>query len=39
MGNLSDPRVFTQSIVDIIPKTIALAAPPYSYYYWSLLII
>jgi hypothetical protein len=30
MGHLSDTRVFSQSILDIIPKTIALAAPPYS---------
>jgi hypothetical protein len=30
MGHLSDTRVFTKSILDIIKKTIALAAPPYS---------
>jgi hypothetical protein len=30
MGHLSDTRVFTKSILGIIPKTIALAASPYS---------
>ena len=29
MGNLSDTRVSAKSILDIIQKTIALAAPPY----------
>jgi hypothetical protein len=29
MGHLSNTRVFTKSILDIIPETISLAAPPY----------